>query len=790
MSQVTDSEETPAIRNSLYSCGSLKLIKHFYICLLFLIALHGAAFAFSTLPPPTKEEVEADRVYGLTVCEMVRSSLRSVVPPREIRLVFEAGADGKVVGAPLVTVSSGDAKVDEAAGNAVSKLSFPKRRPYGRIHWDFRCSVSKEGSHCTEVIFGWQGPSRHITTAEAAEYLRELRKAVVKTEKALGPIDPSVADQNIEAARFCDYTMQDPACAAEFYERAVPIYAHAAASIPHFSDDVYMCAQELGNIYENSKQFDRAEHYRLIVFDYLHKLKPLDLSPYFSLSEFYDGIGKADKAEAILKEALVMANRLMLPPAPYLPVYAAQAQAHDRLGRFLEKHDRTDEALSQYKIVWELLIANIHGQPGPYSFDWRFSDSYILLLGRSGRTAEAAAVSAEVKRLREIAFRVKPTYRSGYINKTGQLVIEKHFGETFDFCDGLARVKSPDRTFYGYINHQGNYALPAIYTAASDFESGKALVNLQANPRSVATFGSALLIDKAGKRLTPLFYELGKFVDGLAPAIPYAANKIPDHDFRQDRPLWGFAKENGEFITPVKYSQALPFHDGFAAVEIGGDESFGVSSDGEWGLIDSNGRETVPPKYAEIAAWNRQFFIARSKGENEFRIRSIPDQGLLMELGKGTPTMCDDGTFIVHTEQGYGLMRGDLSFAIKPSLGDFACFCGELAEAKWNWKVGFINRRGSFVIEQKYAHVGRFSEGLAPAGFEFSEPNACGFIDKSGKMVIGPKFEVARAFSEGLAAVSVGWKWGFINTKGEFVIPPQFDEVGDFHEGVAWVRKE
>jgi hypothetical protein len=85
--------------------------------------------------------------------------------------------------------------------------------------------------------------------------------------------------------------------------------------------------------------------------------------------------------------------------------------------------------------------------------------------------------------------------------------------------------------------------------------------------------------------------------------------------------------------------------------------------------------------------------------------------------------------------------------------------------------------------------VGPFSEGLAVVSQNWKQ----GFIDRSGKFVIEPEFDwtsLKHVFSEGLAVFAVGGKLGFMDRSGKTVIAPQLDWVTNFSGGACHSANE
>ncbi|WP_405374373.1 WG repeat-containing protein, partial [Pseudobutyrivibrio sp.] len=143
--------------------------------------------------------------------------------------------------------------------------------------------------------------------------------------------------------------------------------------------------------------------------------------------------------------------------------------------------------------------------------------------------------------------------------------------------------------------------------------------------------------------------------------------------------------------------------------------------------------------------------------------------------------------------------------------------------------MGFINKKGEWVIEPQYYFADIFNNGYAAAR---NAKGLFGLIDEKGEWVIEPQYNsiyygfdcsyfradiddddnyiyinikneplndktyhghVSEArFEEGLCAIydDETGLLGYMNEDGEYVIPPQFTEAYNFSDGIAAVRKE
>ena len=93
-----------------------------------------------------------------------------------------------------------------------------------------------------------------------------------------------------------------------------------------------------------------------------------------------------------------------------------------------------------------------------------------------------------------------------------------------------------------------------------------------------------------------------------------------------------------------------------------------------------------------------------------------------------------------------------------------------------NGQWGYVNSKGSVVIDFKYDGADKFSQGLAAV----KSGGKWGYINDKGETVIEFAYDGRSPFNGGLAGIKQDGKWGFINTKGSTVIAPRFEQVGLF----------
>ena len=242
---------------------------------------------------------------------------------------------------------------------------------------------------------------------------------------------------------------------------------------------------------------------------------------------------------------------------------------------------------------------------------------------------------------------------------------------------------------------------------------------------------------------------------------------------------YGYIDPTGEFFIPPKFSQAMSFSEGLAAVAIRG----------KWGYIDKEGNWTIEPNFENVKFFSEGLAAVRLHGQwgfintkGERVIEALFDKVESFSEGLAKVSLNNNQVAYIN-------VLGQIVFKFFGEYDDYGDFFEGLAEAKHssgNW--GYIDKEGKWAIEPNFEFTMSFSEGLAAVRLH----GQWGFINREGEQIIEPQFEFAIGFSEGLAGVQdvKSGRWGFINTKGEWAIEPQFEFASLFSEGVAVVKSE
>lgn len=339
---------------------------------------------------------------------------------------------------------------------------------------------------------------------------------------------------------------------------------------------------------------------------------------------------------------------------------------------------------------------------------------------------------------------VKKGKNIGFIDKTGNMVIEPAYVRAGSFSDGLAAVLIDG--LWGYIDTRGQIVIEPQFTGAKPFNSGLAIAEKDKQWQYIDKSGKTVKMPHSDKRYD---FDAG----GLA------IIKVSD--------LVGLINAKGNEVLKPTYHEIKPFENAFAKVR----------RDNKWGIIGRDGRAVIEPEYDDIDVGGGAVFTGR-KGTAHGVVTKSGQFIHVEDVTKIWPF--PDGETLTYARKndrmGFVNQQGD--WVIEPQYDKARAFRNGLAPVYVGKNWGYINAKGEMVIKPQYPDAEIFSrDGLAPVkvGKEW------GFVDASGELTIPAQYAISvalvgfltggdeKGFINGLARVKHKGKWGFINTKGQVI---------------------
>ena len=337
---------------------------------------------------------------------------------------------------------------------------------------------------------------------------------------------------------------------------------------------------------------------------------------------------------------------------------------------------------------------------------------------------------------------IKEGNKYGFINNTGEVVIEPQFEDSDYITYNKNSISSDDNVY----NSNGIINLDKNYDSIGNYYEGLA---------PVANFYEALdpmeynakcgYINQKGEIEIPLkFNESGHFHEGLA-RINETLEKVMFIDVKGNIVI-EITKDDikNKLKEDIDMFGVGDFSDGLAMVW-GHPAESDIYEILRYGYIDKTGNYVIPPlleyTYLPPEYENLWFY----EGLAVSRAGYIDKEGnLVIECDYDHIFPFRSGVAVVMTEDKWGLIDKEGNEIIPLKYEKIKTFSEGLGAVYINGKWGFIDKDDNLIIQPRFKRVGYFREGIV----QVIENGEIGYVNRNGDYIWGHSDEIKNLFDE------------------------------------------
>jgi hypothetical protein len=300
-------------------------------------------------------------------------------------------------------------------------------------------------------------------------------------------------------------------------------------------------------------------------------------------------------------------------------------------------------------------------------------------------------------------------FSQGFIDETGKLVIRPQWDVVSNFSEGLAavgyditkqEVKIGNKTFYttashpsfvwGFVDKTGQLVIDVKFHGVSEFKDGLAVASIPV--MSEWKYG---FIDSTGKWIiAPRFDYASQFSEGLALV------------FNNKNKRYGYIDKTGNQIIPFKFTYAREFSEGVACVQIGGDvvKPFGMSAirnQGRFVFIDEVGNTVIKLKNSRCRSFSEGLASFEEFGKYGEGFIDHTGKVVIQPFGGGQSEFSEGLKFVILDNGKLGFIDRTGTVVLQTPFGKIDDFYRGLAEVCESYdfgsKCGYIEKTGKLI---------------------------------------------------------------------------------------------
>ncbi len=382
-----------------------------------------------------------------------------------------------------------------------------------------------------------------------------------------------------------------------------------------------------------------------------------------------------------------------------------------------------------------------------------------------------------------IPFRTKDSL-FGYVNRSGEMVIEPQWPMAYPFTDNRAPVLNKAEEAIAMIDREGNYITDFLYTRmAPSGHPGHWQVQLLG--------GQWGIIDTMGNEVIPLGFERMGYVIELGWYLARLEGKL------------GYVDATGKIMLPFEYER-LEYSEADSEVW-----HFWCKKDGRYLYLDENLNQFIDETYQSAGP----FVHGRTRIRKDGRMYTINLKGSeILDLSKyGGLTYSDKKVGIITSKHEDimktkdGLIDLETGIEILPSsfsgIKEFhdGYAVASIEDSTGQIVVGIINESGEFTVEPKYEYITYYHQGQFKARWP-NEKQATELINAEGEVLFTSDYQLDSFFdlkqNEFLKLLDFSTdpsNKGVIDFMGNEIFPVAYQEFSDDafgNDGLIQVKKD
>lgn len=365
-----------------------------------------------------------------------------------------------------------------------------------------------------------------------------------------------------------------------------------------------------------------------------------------------------------------------------------------------------------------------------------------------------SSINKEIELNNKLLIPVNDSDFVGYIDTTGEIIIQHVYDAATPFKEGLAVVTRNDSTWF--INKENNNVFNTFYSEAYPFYNGIAPVNKN---------GQWYLINRQGQEIQGPFDDLYEQSENLY--IIKSGN------------FYGAIDIYGNYIIKPQFDKMGDFKNGKAYFVL----------KGQYGFVNKDG-QTFKARYQWISDFDENN-IAIVKFNNFYGLINNNDS-LFLNARYDLIIKAENSNFILVRNNIYGFYSSkncfitDIDNDFKKEVSASYYTNGKLFKLIKNKKQAIMDANGKITIE-----YGQFDEVYFAQNnlIRVKVKNKYGYTDRKLNIVIPARFTEASDFKDSLAVCKTKTENTIINTKGNSVFKTK-GQIQHISNGLFWIEEE